>query len=214
MSDGLEAGCLKLANNWDGASELLVDGKSKNTHHGGTAVVELDGTLRELGLLIEGVPAEVDGAVTEVTHEVSGGGAVGTVLHDGELQETNEGEDLEGTGNGDLEGSGPALSDGGEAGSGEVNVTGKADSGTGGDLAQEGELADAAVLELDVTEAVEALLVGSVEHTKGIEESERGLGAELVLEGAEAGGGLGDRGGGESGGGADEGGNDGGLHGC
>lgn len=99
-----------------------MDHKSEDAHHGGTAVVELDGTLGELGLLIEGVPAEVDGAVAEVTDELSGGGTVGGVLHDAELEESNEGEDLEGTGDGDLEGAGPALSDVGEGGSGVVDV--------------------------------------------------------------------------------------------
>jgi hypothetical protein len=32
----------------------------QDSHLGGTALVELDGTLLELGLFIEGVPAEVD----------------------------------------------------------------------------------------------------------------------------------------------------------
>ena len=38
---------------------------------------------------------------------------------------------------------------------------------------------DAAVLDLDVTEAVEALLVGILEEAEGIEEAKRGLGTEL-----------------------------------
>ena len=41
-------------------SYLIVDHKSKDTHHVSTAVVELDGTLGELGLVIKVVPAEVD----------------------------------------------------------------------------------------------------------------------------------------------------------
>jgi hypothetical protein len=42
------------------------------------------------------------------------------------------------------------------------------------------------VLDLDVTEAVETLL-GDItgEQAEGIEESKRGLGAELILEGVE-----------------------------
>ena len=40
--------------------DLLVDHKSEDAEHGGAAVVELDGTLLELGLLIKVIPAEVD----------------------------------------------------------------------------------------------------------------------------------------------------------
>ena len=45
------------------------------------------------------------------------------------------------------------------------------------------------MLELDVTEALETLLVGVGEEAEGVEEAERGLGAELRLEGLEGGGG-------------------------
>ena len=44
-----------------------------------------------------------------------------------------------------------------------VDVPGEVEAGAGGDLAEEGELGDLAVLELDVVEAVEGLLVGPVE---------------------------------------------------
>jgi len=47
---------------------LLMDHQSKDTHHGSTAVVELDGTLGELGLLIKVIPAEVNVSITEVTN--------------------------------------------------------------------------------------------------------------------------------------------------
>merc|ERR1719416_380479 len=53
--------------------DLLVDHKSKDTQHGGTAVVELDGTLGELGLLIKVIPSEVDVSVTEVTNVLVSG---------------------------------------------------------------------------------------------------------------------------------------------
>jgi hypothetical protein len=81
-----------------------VDHESEKTHLGGTALVELDGTLGELGLLIKGVPAIVKGTVTEVTGEFSSG----DVLHDGKLKEANEGKDLEGTEDGDFLGSSPS----------------------------------------------------------------------------------------------------------
>mgnify|MGYP003449196314 FL=1 len=43
--------------------------QAKNTHLCGTAVVEFDGTLGKLGLLIKSVPAEVDEAVSEISNE-------------------------------------------------------------------------------------------------------------------------------------------------
>jgi hypothetical protein len=60
-----------------------VNQKGKDTHLGGTALVELDGTtalveldgtLLQLGLLVEGVPSEVDVVITEVADEFSSGG--------------------------------------------------------------------------------------------------------------------------------------------
>jgi len=48
-----------------------VHHEAKDAHHGGTAVVELDAALGKLGLLVEGVPAEVEGAVAEISGELS-----------------------------------------------------------------------------------------------------------------------------------------------
>ena len=188
-----------------------MDHESKNSHHGGTSIVELDSTLGKLGLLVEGVPAEVKGSVTEVTRELR---LSGNILHDGKLQEANEKEDLQQTGRGDLGQSGDSGGDGLEAGARVVNVSRKTNTGGGHNVSKDGELGDTSVLELNVTEAVEALLVGIGEHTEGIEESERRLGTDLALEGLEGGlgGNLGGRG--EGGGRGDEGGGDSGLHCC
>ena len=151
-----------------------MDHEAEDAHHGGTAVVELDGALGALGLLIEGVPAEVEGTVAEVTGEFTGLGTVGGVLHDEELESADEGDDLEKA----LLGDGAGALDGGEAvGEGVEGITGvvdgaiEVDAGTGGDLAEEGKHTDAAVLDLDVTEAVEALLVGILEEAEGVEEA-------------------------------------------
>ena len=96
-----------------------------------------------------------------------------------------------------------------------IQLTRKVDPGAGDDLAEEGELADAPVLDLDVPEAVEALLVLPGQLAEVVEEAEGGLGAELVLEGHVGGdrgtGGLLGRG--EGGGASDEGCNDSELHG-
>ena len=184
--------------------------KSKDTHHGGTAVVQLNGTLGELGLFVKGVPAEVKSSVTEVTNVLVASSL--NVLHDSKLKEAYEGKDLEGSSDRNLKGASPALSDIREGGSRVVNVSGKTDSGTSGDLAKEGKLGDTPVLELDVTETVETLLVGIIEQSQRIEETKRRLGTELVLEGVESGGGLASLGRGKSGGRADKSSDDGRLH--
>jgi len=189
-----------------------MDHKSKDSHHGGTSVVQLNGTLGKLGLLIEGVPSKVKSTVTEVTNELV---LAGNILHDAKLKSTNEGEDLGESGRGDgirAEEGGKAVGVGVEGVAGVVNVSVKVDSGTGDDLAQEGKLADTSVLDLDVSEAVEALLVGTIEQAEGVEEAKRGLGTELVLEGVKGGGGLAGLGRGEGGGGSHKGGDGGNLH--
>jgi len=162
-----------------------VDHKSKDAHHGGTAVVKLDATLDKLLLLGESVPAEVNVAVPEVTNELSGLGAIGLVLHDKELKKTNEQKDLSSSGSGD----GVGSSDGSETVrervelvSSSVDGSRKVESSTGGDLSEEGKLGNTSVLDLDVSETVEPLLVGIVKESKRIVEAKRRLGSELALE--------------------------------
>ena len=106
-------------------SELLMHHKPKDAHHRGAAVVQLNGTLGELGLLVERVPAEVEGSVAEVSGEVPGGGAVGGVLHDAELEGRDEEDDLREAGEGDGVGAvdrRPSVGEGGEGVAGVVDV--------------------------------------------------------------------------------------------
>jgi hypothetical protein len=195
-------------------NDLLVNHKSENSHHGGTAVVKLDGTLLKLGLLIKVIPAEVNVSVTEVTDVLVS--SSGNITHEGALKDSNEGNDLNKSGSGDgvgAEEGGNTVGEGVEGVSSVVDGSGKVDSGTGHNLSKEGKLSNTSVLDLNVTETVEALL-GAVsrKHTEGIEESKRRLGTELVLEGTKRGGGLASLGRGEGGSAGDKGGNDGGLH--
>mmetsp|Transcript_11609 Transcript_11609/g.24215 ORF Transcript_11609/g.24215 Transcript_11609/m.24215 type:complete len:205 (-) Transcript_11609:195-809(-) len=181
---------LELANNGDRATKLLMNHEAKDAHHGSTAVVQLNGALRELGLLIKGVPAEVKSTVTEITRELS---LASHILHDEELKEANEGNNLQKPARGDgtvATDGGPSISNGVKGGSRVINVTRKLHTSTGDDVAKEGKLRNTAVLDLDVTEAIEPLLVSIGEHTKGIEESKGGLGTELGIEGLEGSGGL------------------------
>mmetsp|Transcript_23153 Transcript_23153/g.53162 ORF Transcript_23153/g.53162 Transcript_23153/m.53162 type:complete len:285 (+) Transcript_23153:90-944(+) len=186
---------------------LLVDHKSKDTEHGGTAVVELDGTLLELGLLVKLIPAEVDVAVAEVSDELVSGSR--NITHEAALEEANKGDDLNEASGRDgvrADEGGDTVGERVEGVSGVVDVSAKVESATGGDLSKEGKHSDTSVLDLDVTEAVESLLGAvAVQHTKRIVESKRRLGTELILEGVELSGGLAGLGRGEGGGRADEG---------
>eukprot|EP01083_Nonionella_stella_P271423 919680_1 len=166
---------LHLSNNWKGSSELLVNHEAKDTHHGSTAIVQLNGALGELSLLIKGVPAEVNGSITEVTNEFISSSL--NVLHDTKLKGANESNDLSKSSRGDgirSEESGSTVGEGVEGVSGVVNVSWKVDSGTGDDVTKEGKLSNTSVLDLDVTKTVESFLGDiSGKHTKRIEESKR-----------------------------------------
>jgi hypothetical protein len=164
----------------DGDAQLLVHHKGKDSHLGGTALVELDGTLGELGLLIEGVPAEVDGSVTEVSGEL---GFTGDVLHDRGFEDSNEEKKLDKSTSGDLLEGGETVRDRRKGLSGVVDGSRKADASFLDKVSNNGEHRDTSVLDLDGAETVELLLVTIGDKAKGIEESKRSLGTNLVLEG-------------------------------
>ena len=164
-------------------AELVVDHEAEEAHLRGAAVVELDGALGLLGLLVEGVPAEVNGTVAEIARELARLGAVGRVLHHEKLEEAHESEDLEGARHRHLGGASPAGLNGREGGARVVDVTREAHARGSGEEARHAEHANAAVLELHVPEAVEALLVGVVEEAERVPAAERRLSADLGLEG-------------------------------
>jgi hypothetical protein len=166
--------------------------KSKDSQLGSTSVVQLDGTLGELLLFVEGVPSEVNVSVAEVTNELVSGSW--NILHHGALKDSDESNQLHKSSSRDgvgAEKGGNTIRVGVERVTRIVNVSWKVDSGAGDNLAEEGKHADTAVLDLDVTKAVESLLGLTVELSERIVESERSLGTELVLEGHGHSGGLG-----------------------
>jgi len=190
--------------------ELLVNQQTKNTHHGGTALVELLGAKVVLGLL---AISSNESYWERGGREVSRVGAL-SLLPSGEFQNTAEGKDLEKTSGGYLENGGMS---GWDIGEGKVLRAGdearKADARPGGQVSKEGKLADTSVLDLNTTEAVEAVLVSILEEAKRIEESKRRLNTKFALESHVEGGGgslLGNRG--EGGGRAGKEGRDGELH--
>ncbi len=165
---------------WDeGNSELLVDHQGQDAHLGGTALVQFNSTLLQLGGFIKAVPAEVKGSVAEVTNEFSSS----DVLHDGKLKEANEKDDLRKAGRWDGTQSGKAVGDGGEACSLKVDVTWKADAVLLDQVSGNSKHGDASMLEFDVTKAVELSLVTVGNNAKRIEEAKRRLGSEFTFEG-------------------------------
>ena len=157
-------------------AQLFVDHKGKDTHHGGTALVKLDGTLLELSFGIKSVPTVVDGSVTEVTNEF---GFSGDVTHDRGFEDTDKEKKLDkSTGRDGLEG-GETVGDGGEACARVVNVSGKTDSGFLDKVSNNGKHGDTSVLQFNTTKAVELFLVTIGNKTKGIEETKRGLGCQV-----------------------------------
>ena len=158
-----------------------MDHKGKDSHLGGTSLVELNSTLLQLGLLVERVPAEVDGIITEITNEFSSS----DVLHDSELKETDEGDKLSNSsGRNGLDGGEP-IRNGREGGAVVVNVAWETDSGLSNEVSNNGKHGDTSVLELDISETVELRLVTIGNEAERIEESKWGLGAEFILEGVE-----------------------------
>ena len=131
--------------------ELLVHHEGEDAHLGGAAVVELDGALLGDGL---GVPS---GSLELGSLDVVLAGS------EAELDGTDEGDGLGNASSGDGVEGGEAGLHGGE-GEAEGDVSGQADAGGGHDVAEDGQLRDAAVLGLDGAEAVEACLVGGVKQ--------------------------------------------------
>ena len=161
------------------AIELLVDHEGEDAHHGGTALVELLGAEVVL-LLLGGVADESNGEAGSGA-EVTGEGSL-VLAPDGELEEANEEEDLGEAGEGDLVQGAEAGGDVLEADAELLGeVAGEAKAGGGPEVAEEGKLGNTAVLELDVTETVEALLVGVLQKAERIIEAEGLLDTDCVL---------------------------------
>jgi len=161
------------------AGDLLVDKHTEDTHHGGSAVVELLGSEVDLVRLRSGEGSE--------SNREFGGGEISRegslLLLPGDLKETSHRED------GD-EINGINLEDGGMS-SGEVFASGESGSRPGGGVSPGGHHSNASVLQLNKPEAVESGLVTVSDVSEGIPAAELGTGsADLVFERVEGGGGL------------------------
>lgn len=136
----------------------------------------------------------------------------GPYLHDGDFQETDEGQNLEGTGDRDIEGSFPARSKIRELGSRVVNIAREIDTGLVDEETNNTKHANASMLQLNVTKTLKLGLIGAVEETKRIPKSKGLLNTNLIFKGGKGrrSGGL--LRGGKGGGGGKERGDNGELH--
>mmetsp|Transcript_15573 Transcript_15573/g.23220 ORF Transcript_15573/g.23220 Transcript_15573/m.23220 type:complete len:226 (-) Transcript_15573:8-685(-) len=168
-------------------SKLLVDHKSKNSHHSSTSLVELDSTLLNLGILIEGVPSVINESITEVTNELSGSL---NILHDEDLEESNESENLKESRRRDCGKSIESIRDVSESGSIVGDCSGKTDSSLLDKVSYNSKHSNTSVLKLDVTKTIELSLVTISYKSKRIEESKRSLCTKSIIESIKRGGGL------------------------
>ena len=158
----------------------------EDAHHGCPSVVELNATLAGLLRVRESVPGGDAEPVSEVTRELRLPSTVPIdVVHDAELEEEDEGNNLREAVLGD--GIGP--NERGEAArvrregmAGVVDVAVEVVSRSGSYLSKEGKHGNSAVLDLDISQTVKPFLIGVIEHAKRIEESERGLGSDFRLD--------------------------------
>jgi hypothetical protein len=175
--------CLDAGDDRD--SQLLVNHEAEDAHHGRTSVVELDGTLLELGRGIKRGPAKVDVVVTEVTGEFSSS----NVLHDGTLKEADETKNLGKSGSRNDAKGGESVGDIGER-QAKGELTGETKSSLGSQVTSDGNHGDTSVLDLDETKAVEVGRILALDQTQRIVKVEGSLGAELTVVRRRKGGGT------------------------
>ena len=134
--------------------------ESKDSHLGRSALVQFNSTLLHL-LLLAGVP--VEHAVSQVTGKFS----LTLVRHDKDLQEANEGEDLEDSGLGDVREPGNSSLDRGKR-KVRGEVSGKAGTEGRVDVSENGKHGNTSVLDFDVTETVESVLISTIQNVQGV----------------------------------------------
>jgi len=149
-------------------NDLFVDHESKDSHHGGTSVVEFDRSLLDLGLFVELVPSEVEGTVAVVTDEF------GFVVEPFGVTVDNGGDGEEGK---HLEEDvlsvlgGQEVVEGLESGR-DISGTGESNSGGGDEVSGDGKHGNTSVGDFVLPEKVEFLLGTVLDESERIEESE------------------------------------------
>mmetsp|Transcript_24947 Transcript_24947/g.71262 ORF Transcript_24947/g.71262 Transcript_24947/m.71262 type:complete len:228 (-) Transcript_24947:26-709(-) len=162
----------------------FMNHKTKDTHHGGAAVVQFDSPLAFLLFGGECVPPKVDVIIPEVSDELP---VSGNILHNGELQESNEEEDLEEASSGNFRESSDTSGDRSEGGTCEVDVPRETEASSRQNVSKDSKHGNTSVLDLDVSQSVEAVFIGICQKAQGVEKSEGRLGADFIFKGSEAG---------------------------
>lgn len=181
--------------------ELLVHKHTEDTHHSGTAIVKLLSPEVDFVSLRSGKFSESDREFG--SGEVSREGSL--LLLPGGLKEPSDSENGE-------EIDGINLEDRFMSGR-EVFATRESGSRPGGGISPSSQHSNASVLELNITETVEAGLVAVGDVSKGIPAAELGAGGtDFVFESIKGGGGFPSLGRGERRSGAEEGSEEGELH--
>jgi len=195
----------------DGDAKLLVNHQCKDSHLGGTALVQFDGTLLKLGLFIKAIPAEVNVSISQISGEFISSSR--DITHDTEFKSTDEDDNLKKSSNWEVGKSIETTGDVSEFGSIISDVSWKSDTSLSEEVSNNGKHTNTSMLDLNISETVELGLITILDQTQRIEESQRLLGAKSILEGhaeGRAGACLLSRG--KSSGGCDEGCEDSGLH--
>merc|ERR1719253_35526 len=163
------------------SSKLLVDHKSKNSHHGSTAVVELNSTLLQFGLFIKLVPSEIKESIAEITREFT---SSSDVLHDKQFKESDKSDNLVNSGSGDTVSTngGPSIREGVEGVSVVVNASGKVESCTSNDVSEERQHRNTSVLKLNISKTIESVLVSASDQSERIVKTKRRLGTDSLFE--------------------------------
>mmetsp|Transcript_16495 Transcript_16495/g.35952 ORF Transcript_16495/g.35952 Transcript_16495/m.35952 type:complete len:227 (+) Transcript_16495:413-1093(+) len=182
LKSGVEVGWLSAEGIDDVrlAVEFLVNHESKDSHHGCSSVIQFNGTFLHLFL---GGSLPREHSVSEITGVFAGT----VVLHDEQLEESNESENLNKSGVGNVGESGDTGFDRGKGGSGVINVSGNTGAKGCVDVTENGKHGNASVLDLDVTKTVESGLVNSVQHVQRVPESQRFLSSEFGIESGKSG---------------------------
>lgn len=143
------------------ASQLFMNHETQDTHLCRSTVVQLDGSLFQK-LLFGSRPLEH--AISEITWEFT----LTLVLHDEDLKESNESDDLDEPSSRDVTKSSNSGLDGGERSSREVNVPRNSGTEGGVDVSENSKHGNSSVLDFNVTKTVESLLIDSVKEVQGI----------------------------------------------
>lgn len=184
--------------------QLFVNQHTKNTHHSSTAIVQLLGPqINHISFCLrKGPKSNGESSSRKVTRETS------LLLFPQDLQSTSRQKDRDKVDGIDLEN--------GIVSCREIFTSRESRPRPGGSISPSSKLGNAAVLELDVTEAIEASLISICDQVQWVPAAKFSRsGADFVVEGSGEGGdsALPLLSGGEGGGGSSEGCEDCGLHG-